>query len=103
MRNNPHLIVQLNEGQMSNFTLKIKVGTALLLAFHGLSAFCSISDPCRSEQVESKRLFCQAINHLDANKCSQITNLDMRQHCILQVKDGQRGVTWGLAKKKPAD
>ncbi len=79
-----------------------KLFGTLLLTFFSSSAFCSISDPCKSEAVESKRLFCQAINHLDASKCAQITNFDMRQHCVLQVKDGQRVTTWGLTNKKPA-
>lgn len=78
------------------------ISSILLLTLSGV-AYCSISDPCRSEPDENKRLFCQAINHLDANKCAQIQNFDLKQHCVLQVKDGQRGTTWGLATKKPTN
>jgi len=95
-------LLRSKERKMFNFKHTLHISSALILSALSLSAFGSISDPCRSEPVESKRLFCQAINHLDANKCAQITNFDLRQHCVLQVKDGQRSVTWGLANKKPA-
>ncbi len=88
---------------MNQMKYSSKLLGTLFLSFFSLNAFCSISDPCKSEAVESKRLFCQAINHLDASKCAQITNFDMRQHCVLQVKDGQRETTWGIANKKPAN
>jgi len=87
---------------MNKMKISTRLFLALIMSILSSSAFCSISDPCKAESVESKRLFCQAINHLDASKCAQITNFDMRQHCVLQVKDGQRGTTWGLAPKKPA-
>jgi hypothetical protein len=88
---------------MKTLWIPAKQIVSLLLATLSCSAFCSISDPCRTESDENKRLFCQAKNHLDANKCSQIQNFDLKQHCVLQVKDGQRGTTWGLATKKPSN
>ena len=63
-------------------------------------AWSSTTDPCTTEEAGSKKLYCQAIYYLDANRCYKIENFELRQHCTLQVKDAQRHVTYQVSAKK---
>ena len=67
------------------------------------NAWGSTSDPCNTHESGSKKLYCQAIYYMDANRCFKIENYELRQHCTLQVKDAQRHVTYQLAAKKPGN
>ena len=72
------------------------------------SVFCiysiaSITNPCKDEPSENARLVCQDKFELDATKCEKITNLDLKQHCILNVRERQRSVTWTLSSNKPSE
>lgn len=84
-------------------SLVIHSGFFLGMAMALSNAWGSTSDPCNTHESESKKLYCQAIYYMDANRCFKIENYELRQHCTLQVKDAQRHVTYQLAAKKPGN
>ena len=75
-------------------------GLSLGLLLSAMNAWSSTTDPCTTEEPGSKKLYCQAIYYMDANRCSKIESYELRQHCTLQVKDAQRQVTYHVSSKK---